>query len=87
MRATFLGILGLVGAGTSVGCITAGMNLQRASARAIVPTPSPDSVRISDVHQGVTSSRWIATTRDGVYECSIEARERVPICAKRETPR
>lgn len=87
MRAAILGVLGGVGAVTSVGCMTVGMNLQRASARAITPTPNPDSVVISDVHHGVISSRWVATTREGVYDCSIESSERVPICAKREPPR
>jgi hypothetical protein len=67
--------------------MSAGMNLQRSSARAIIPTPSPDSVKVSDVHHGVTSARWIATTPGGVYDCSIEAREHVPICAKRDAPR
>lgn len=79
--------LGLIGALTLSGCMAAGMNLQRASARAIIPTPNPDSVRIADVHQGVTIARWVATTSDGVYDCSIETNERVAICAKRQTPR
>ena len=84
MRAVVLG--GLITT-TLVGCLSAGMNLQRASARAIVPTPNPDSVTVSDLHRGVTSARWIATTRTGVYDCSLETSERVPICAKRDAPR
>lgn len=64
-----------------------GMNLHRASARAIVPTPNPDSVTISEVRHRATISRWVATTRDGVYDCSIEADEKVPICSKRQPPR
>ena len=84
MRATILGVLG---ATTLAGCMSAGMNLQRASARAITPTPHPDSVAISSVHRGVTAARWIATTPGGVYDCSIETNERVPICAKRDGTR
>ena len=84
MRAVVLG--GLITT-TLVGCLSAGMNLQRASARAIVPTPNPDSVTVSDLHRGVTSARWTATTRTGVYDCSLETSERVPICAKRDAPR
>jgi len=84
MRAVVVGVLA---AGTVVACTSAGVNLQRASARAIIPTPYPDSVAISEVHRGVTSARWIATTRDGVYDCSLESSERVPICAKRAAPR
>jgi hypothetical protein len=80
-------IVGVVIVGTLAGCITAAMNLERASARAILPTPNPDSVRITEVRQGLVMSRWIATTRDGVYDCSIEADEKVPICAKRAVPR
>lgn len=87
MRAAVLGVLGGLVAGTLVGCMSAGMNLQRASARAIIPTPNPDSVVVSDIHHGLTSARWVATTRSGVYDCSIETSERVPICAKRDTPR
>ena len=64
-----------------------GMNLERASARAILPTPNPDSVLITDVHRGVLIARWVATTRDGVYDCSIETDEKIPICARRSTPR
>jgi len=85
MRAQFLGLT--IGAITLFGCTTAGLNLQRASARAITPTPYPDSVVISEVHRGVTSAKWVATTRDGVYDCSIDASEKVPLCAKRATPR
>jgi hypothetical protein len=84
MRAAVVGLLFL---GTSAGCMAAGMNLHRASARAIVPTPYPDSVTISEVHHGVLISRWVATTHDGVYDCSIEANEKVAICAKRQPPR
>ena len=58
-------VVGLLFAGTSAGCMAAGMNLHRASARAIVPTPYPDSVTISEVHHGVLISRWVATTHDG----------------------
>ena len=83
MRAVVLGVLAT---GTLVGCMGTGMNLERASARAIIPTPNPDSVRISDVHRGATSARWIATTPGGVYDCSIETAERLPICAKRDAP-
>lgn len=72
-----------------VGCvsITYGKNLQRESARAITPTPNPDSVQISDLQGGVTSAKWVATTPSGVYDCSIRTAERRPLCARRETPR
>jgi hypothetical protein len=42
--AVMLGGFGLAG------CATASLNLQRASARAITPTPYPDSVTVSDIH-------------------------------------
>ena len=84
MRAIVPGVLMAI---VLSGCATANMNLQRASARAIVPTPHPDSVRVSDLHSGVLAARWIATTPSGVYDCSIEEPEKVPICAKREAPR
>jgi len=84
MRAT---LVSLVLVSTALGCASAAMNLQRASARAILPTPNPDSVAVSDVHRGVLIARWIATTRTGVYDCTIEANEHVAICAKREGQR
>jgi hypothetical protein len=63
------------------------MNLERASARAIQPTPNPDSVHVSEVHKGVMMARWVATTADGVYDCSLAVDEKTAICAKRQTPR
>jgi hypothetical protein len=84
MRAAVVGVLT---AGTLVGCITGGLNLPRSSARAIFPTPNPDSVRISDLHRSATTARWIATTPGAVYDCSIEAPEHVPLCVKRDVPR
>jgi hypothetical protein len=84
MRAIVPGVLMAI---ALAGCAAANINLQRASARAIMPTPYPDSVRVSDVHRGMLAARWIATTPSGVYDCSIEEPEKVPICAKRETPR
>ncbi|HUQ80788.1 MAG TPA: hypothetical protein VM076_06615 [Gemmatimonadaceae bacterium] len=78
---------GVFMAAALAGCATANMNLQRASARAIMPTPNPDSVRVSELHRGVLAARWIATTPSGVYDCSLEEPEHVPICAKRDTPR
>jgi hypothetical protein len=70
------------------GCATVatGRNLQRESARAITPTPYPDSVKISDVQGGMTSAQWVATTPGGVYDCSLRAGESRPLCAKRGTP-
>ena len=84
MRAIVTGVLIAV---SLTGCATANMNLQRASARAIMPTPNPDSVRVSDLHRGMLAARRIATTPSGVYDCSLEEPEKVPICAKRDTPR
>jgi hypothetical protein len=63
------------------------MNLERASARAIQPTPNPDSVRVSEIHKGIMMARWVATTSDGVYDCSLAADEKTAICARRVTPR
>jgi hypothetical protein len=83
MRAAVIGVF----VGTLAGCVGTGMNLQRVSARAIIPTPNPDSVKISDLHKGARSARWIATTPAGVFDCSIESEERLPICAKRDAPR
>lgn len=74
---------------TTAGCMSARAtteHLQRTSARAIVPTPYPDSVKISDVRRSLQMSRWVATTPSGVYDCSRAADERVPICARRSTP-
>jgi hypothetical protein len=72
-----------------VACGATGFDLQRASARAMTPTPYPDSVAISDIHRDRLGNvrRWVATTRDGVYECSIEPREHAPLCAKRDPQR
>jgi hypothetical protein len=62
--------------------------LQRASARAIIPTPHPDSVKISNIQGPIGSpDKWIATTPSGVYDCSIEAGEQQAICVKRNPPR
>jgi hypothetical protein len=58
--------------------------LRRDSARAILPTPHPDSVKISDYHGGFGGQSWVATTPKGVYDCSIQSGEHLPICAKRE---
>ena len=71
---------------TTTGCTNAIMDLQRTSARAIAPTPYPDSVKISDVRRNLMMSRWVATTPSGVYDCSIATDERVAICARRSTP-
>ena len=83
MRASAFVLVSLV----SAGCTTAAMNLERASARAIQPTPNPDSVRVSEIHKGILMSRWVATTADGVYDCSLAADEKTAICARRSTPR
>ena len=67
-------------------------DIQRLSAQAISPTPYPDSVKISDIQHGSKLATWVATTRTGVYDCSVEAREESrrnypPLCAKRDNPR
>jgi hypothetical protein len=70
------------------GCVSGmGLNLERESARSILPTPFPDSVTVSDVRHGFNESRWVATTRDGVYDCSLRDGEHQPICAKRDPTR
>jgi hypothetical protein len=60
-------------------------NLRRESASVIAPTPYPDSVVLSDVHRDRLGNptKWVATTRSGVYDCSKESGEYRPICAKR----
>jgi hypothetical protein len=78
-------VLGILIAGALVSCVSGiGLDLERESARAIAPTPLPDSVRISDVHHGFNEARWIATTPGGVYDCSMKDGEHQPLCAKRE---
>jgi len=59
--------------------------LVRSSARAIQPTPNPDSLIISDVHKDWlgNATRWVVTTKSGVYDCTKEQDEEKPICAKR----
>lgn len=69
-----------------VACAALTPRLQRESARAITPTPHPDSVAISNAHYRVGRTSWVATTRDGVYDCSVEGDEKAAICARR-TPR
>lgn len=63
--------------------------LQRASARVITPTPDPDSVKVSGLQRDKlgNAARWILTTTSGVYDCSIEQGEHLPICVKRGGPR
>lgn len=63
--------------------------LQRESARVITPTPNPDSVRISELRHDRLGNptRWVVTTRGGVYDCTMEAAERLPICVKRDEGR
>lgn len=78
-----------------VGCapsLLANEDLQRISAQAITPTPYPDSVTISNIQHGSKLATWVATTRHGVYDCSIEAKEESrrnypPLCAKRDSVR
>jgi hypothetical protein len=78
-------VVGILVAGALSGCVSGmGLNLERESARAIVPTPYPDSVRISDVRHGLNEARWVATTPGGVYDCSLRDGEPRPICARRE---
>ncbi len=72
----------------ATGCTAAlGQNIERDSARAIIPTPYPDSVKVSDFRRSLTGSKWVATTSKGVYDCSLEGEETIPLCAKRDTPR
>jgi len=70
----------------ALACASSIGNLQRESARVITPNPLPDSVRISEVHRGTTSVRWVATTPSGVYDCSADDMLRRALCVKRETP-
>ncbi|HET9012118.1 MAG TPA: hypothetical protein VFN38_09915 [Gemmatimonadaceae bacterium] len=72
-----------------VACSATGFDLQRASARAMTPTPYPDSVTISDVRRDRLGNvrKWVATSRDGVFDCSLEDQERTPLCARRDARR
>ena len=76
---------GLLLASTLTGCVGLQHELVRSSARAIVPTPNPDSITISDVQKDWlgNATRWVVTTRSGVYDCTKEQGEEKPICAKR----
>ena len=87
-RSTRVVTVSLAGVCTSalVACGATGSNLQRLSASVITPTPYPDSVKITELHQGAAGfNTWVATTPDGVYDCSQEMGEPYPICAKRHT--
>jgi hypothetical protein len=75
----FIGMSSMIAAAACAPAI----NYERQTARAIVPTPYPDSVRISEVKAHFTTSSWVATTPNAVYDCSMDAGERTPICAKR----
>jgi hypothetical protein len=70
-------------------CGATGLNLPRLSARAMLPTPDPDSVTVAAVHHDHLGNvrSWVATTRAGVYDCSLEPGERTPLCAKRDSTR
>ena len=70
-------------------CAGMNLNLPRVSARAITPTPYPDSVTISEIRRDRLGNlrSWVATTRTGVYDCSLEPDERAPLCAKRDSER
>ena len=84
MRTVIVSIL-VAGA---LGCVSGiGLDLERESARAIVPTPYPDSVKVSEVQHGFNASRWVATTPTGVYDCSMRDGEHQPLCARREPQR
>ena len=91
MRIAVLSVLATAALATAAlaACAGTGLNLQRVSARAITPTPYPDSVVISEVrHDRLGNLRsWVATTRSGVYDCSLEPGERAPLCAKRDPSR
>jgi hypothetical protein len=87
----FAPVLTVVLAGSALGCVSllAFEDLPRISAQAITPTPYPDSVTISDVKHGTQFATWVATTRHGVYDCSLESRYQSnrnypPLCAKRD---
>ena len=83
MRST---VVSIVVAVALTGCMAAmGINLERESARAITPTPLPDSVKISDVRRGFDMARWVATTAHGVYDCSMANEEHRALCAKRDS--
>jgi hypothetical protein len=59
-------------------------SLQRAAAMSMNPTPLPDSVRVTEVHRGASSVKWVATHPNGdVYDCSADDMVRRPICVKR----
>ena len=84
-------ILLLIACAYASGCTAAYTEhvLQRESARVITPTPNPDSVKISVFQRDRlgNASRWVLTTSSGVYDCSKEQGEQLPICVKRGGPR
>lgn len=92
MRMAALAILGAVAVTGCAASLLANEDIQRISAQAISPTPYPDSVVVSNIQHGAKLATWVATTRTGVYDCSIESKEASrrnypPLCAKRDTPR
>ena len=84
MRAPVLGVLLAVALVACAGTVR--HELQRQSARAITPTPYPDSVTISDIRRDRLGNvrEWVATARGGAYDCSLEDRERQALCVRRE---
>jgi hypothetical protein len=81
MKRLWVSLLVVVVAGA---CASSTGNLQRESARAVTPSPLPDSVKVSGVKRGATSVKWVATTPGGVvYDCSADDMLRRTLCVKR----
>lgn len=83
MRAPILGVLLATALTACAGAIA--HNLQRESAHAIIPTPYPDSVKVSEIrHTRLgTKTTWVATTPGALYDCSLEGNEHRALCVKR----
>ena len=59
-------------------CASASDNLSRETAR-VIGGLRPDQVTVSDVKRGMTSVTWVATTPNGVYDCSSDDMLRRPM--------
>jgi hypothetical protein len=63
-------------------CASDTESLARATAMSIGRNTAPEQVNVFEVHRGVTSVRWQATTPHGHYSCSADDMVRRPYCVK-----
>lgn len=64
------------------GCASSGDNLQRESARSIGDV-APEDVEVSNVDRSMTSIKWEAQSKKGIYGCSADDMLRRVLCVKR----